>query len=554
MKRAVIYARISQDRTGAHLGVSRQLSECEDFAQGRNIQVVDRLTDNDISAYSGKPRPGYEELLQRIRDGSVDEVLVWHTDRLHRSPKELEEYIDACSVHGVQTQTVKAGELDLATSTGRLIARQLGSLARYESEHKGERVKAKRRQAALAGQWQGGARPFGWQIRKETDEHGGVRNVPVIDETEAELVRWAFQAVLEGRPISSIVAHFQRSGVPSARGNEWRHSTVRSLLGKTRNCGIESLHGEELGLSTFPALVDEGTFRAVQRILKDPKRKSQDDNRVKHLLGGIAKCHCGMPMVAGNTGRGARQYVCESYRFPETRRKDISHVSRRLEELDAHVQRRWPHIIYGTGSALRLHAPGRAEDRQQVEKELTKLRAQQDELIDMWSEGSLTRRQFEAKNAEFGSAIDKLEDQLADLAQTSEFLPDLQPNQAAAYWETLDVLQKRALLKQSVEIICYPTGGKRFSKLENAWEYVRIEALPATAENQRIIYWNPTVEAQYDESDPMFSGVIEEEVDPSRPPFAPRSWRYVAGYRGPEQPNAIAPEQDGDASSTPTID
>ncbi|MFF0902720.1 UNVERIFIED_CONTAM: recombinase family protein [Kocuria sp. CPCC 205316] len=519
MKRAVIYARISQDRTGAHLGVSRQLSECEDLARGRGVEVIDRLTDNDISAYSGKRRPGYEELLKRVLDGSVDEVLVWHTDRLHRSPKELEEYIDACSVHGVQTQTVKAGELDLATSTGRLIARQLGSLARYESEHKGERVKAKRRQAALAGVWQGGARPFGWQIVKETDEHGSVHNLPVIDETEAELVRWAFRAVLEGKPISAIVAHFQRSGVPSARGNGWRHSTVRSLMGKTRNCGIESLHGEELGPSQFPALVDEGTFRAVQRILKDPKRRSQDDNRVKHLLGGIAKCHCGMPMVVGGTGKGTRQYVCESYRYPATRRKDISHVSRRLDELDAHVVERWPLVIYGrSGAALRLHGPANADDLEKLQHELNILRAQQDDLLGMWDRKVITSKQFETQNVRFSGRVGELESRLATMAQQGGVLPDLRPNQVMAYWETLDVLEKRALLKQSVEIICYPTGGKQFSKLASPWEYVRITPRAVADGSERIVYWTPTVEPDYGEDDPASVGLPPDTPPPWPPP------------------------------------
>ncbi|WP_312794535.1 recombinase family protein [Kocuria sp.] len=274
MRNAIIYARISQDRQGAGLGVDRQLVECQEYARAHDLRVIETLTDNDISTYSGKRRPGYEELLSRIRGSKAEVVLVWHTDRLHRSPKELEEYIDACEAGGVQTLTVKAGKLDLATPHGRLIARSLGNLARYESEHKGERIKAKRRQAALAGVWQGGARPFGWEIIKETDEHGQVRNVPVLKEDEAQLVRWAFQAVLEGKSISAIVAHFERSGVPSVRGNGWRHSTGRSLFARTRNCGIESLDGEEMGPSTFPAIVDEGTFRAVRSILKRPNRKS----------------------------------------------------------------------------------------------------------------------------------------------------------------------------------------------------------------------------------------------------------------------------------------
>ncbi|WP_426118462.1 recombinase family protein [Kocuria sp. LHG3120] len=507
MQRAIIYARISQDRTGAGLGIDRQFTECEEYAAAHGLQVVGRLADNDISAYSGKPRPSYQELLERIRKGECEVVLTWHTDRLHRVPSELEEYIIASEQHGVGTQTVRAGMLDLATPAGRFMARQLGAIARYESEQKGERVSAKRRQAALAGQWQGGPRPFGWSIIKETNEHGRVHHNITINEKEAELVRWAFQAVLEGKPISGIVAHFQRSGVPSTRGNGWRHSTIRTLLQRTRNCGIESLKGAELGKSQFPPLVDEGTFRAVQRILKDPKRKTQDDNRVKHLLSGIARCHCGEPLVSSKASAGAPQYSCISYRFPATRRKDVRHVSRRTEELDAHVEERWPYIVYGPGSALRVHAPARAEDRRRTEEELTKLRSQQDDLIDMWANGVLERKQFERKNVELRGQVGKLEQELADMTEQSQLLPDLHTSQIAAYWQTLDVLEKRKLLRQSVDITCYSTDGRRFQNLEEPWKYVDIKPLPIAEGKQRIIYVKPTIEPIYEEWEPESAGL-----------------------------------------------
>ncbi|MGQ1796994.1 recombinase family protein [Kocuria oceani] len=442
-----------------------------------------------------------------MRKGGVEVVLAWHTDRLHRSPLELEGYIDASEKYSITTLTVKAGPLDLATPAGRLHARQMGAFARYESEQKGERVSAKRRQAALAGQWQGGPRPFGWSIVKEVDELGRTHHVITIKEEEAELVRWAFQAVLEGKPISGIVAHFQRSGVPSTRGNGWRHSTVRTLLQRTRNYGMESLKGEVVGKSQFPALVDEGTFRAVQRTLGDPTRKSQDDNRVKHLLSGIARCHCGELLVSGKTSAGVAQYVCVSNRFSATRRKDLTHVSRRIDELDTHVEERWPHVVFGPQSPLRIHAPARGQDRQHVEAELGKLRSQQDELMDMWTKGVLTRKQFETTNPQLSQRIEELEQELADMAEASRALPDLHTSQIAAYWQTLDVLEKRKLLRQSVEITCYPTGGKRFRTLEEPWKYVNITVRPAGEGGPLTVYWDPTIEPVYEEWEPESVGL-----------------------------------------------
>ncbi|MDQ3538383.1 MAG: recombinase family protein, partial [Actinomycetota bacterium] len=105
---AVIYARISKDRVGAGLGVERQEQECRDLAEQLGWTVVGVHTDNDLSAYTGKRRPGYEQLLRDLKDGRADGVLVWHTDRLHRSPSELEEYVTIGEARGVATHTVKA--------------------------------------------------------------------------------------------------------------------------------------------------------------------------------------------------------------------------------------------------------------------------------------------------------------------------------------------------------------------------------------------------------------------------------------------------------------
>ena len=57
MVRAGIYARISSDREGDNLAISRQLADCEQLAERRGWAVVERYVDADISAYSGKLRP-----------------------------------------------------------------------------------------------------------------------------------------------------------------------------------------------------------------------------------------------------------------------------------------------------------------------------------------------------------------------------------------------------------------------------------------------------------------------------------------------------------------
>jgi len=146
--RAAVYVRISQDKTGARAGVERQEDDCRVLADRLGWTVTRVYADNDISAYSGKPRPDYKLMLDDIAAGQIDAVLAWHPDRLHRSPKELEHYIDVCEAARIPTHTEQAGNWDLSTPAGRMVARQIGAVSRYESEHKSQRVKAARVQSA----------------------------------------------------------------------------------------------------------------------------------------------------------------------------------------------------------------------------------------------------------------------------------------------------------------------------------------------------------------------------------------------------------------------
>jgi site-specific DNA recombinase len=49
--------------------------------------------DNDLSALSGRRRPGYEQLLADAKAGRINVIVAWHADRLTRQPIENEALI-----------------------------------------------------------------------------------------------------------------------------------------------------------------------------------------------------------------------------------------------------------------------------------------------------------------------------------------------------------------------------------------------------------------------------------------------------------------------------
>lgn len=462
-QRAAIYCRISEDRTGAGLGVERQREDCEALAARLGADVVALYTDNDVSAYSGRARPGYVALLDGIRAGSVDVVLAWHEDRLHRSPRELEDYIDACAPGEVATMFVQAGELDLATASGRMTARIRGAVSRAESEHKAERVRRAQLQAAQAGRWLGGARPYGWNV--ETDGSA------TLNTAEAREVRRACEAILSGASLGSIVADMNGRGLTTSTGRRWNYTSLRQIVQRPRNAGLSVLHGEVLGKLTWPAIVSETTWRGVCAVLNDPGRKRSTSNRVRHLLAGIATCGaegCGLPLKSASvTTRQAGTYRTV-YRCPAG---GGGHVARDAQALEAHVVGVLLGVLAKPQSAPALAVPG-APSAESVQLEAVALRAQMGEAADLFGESKITGAQLAKITGRLQARLDDAEAEMARAARGSALAPFRKGHNPEDVWKSLSMDRKRDVVREMMTVTVLPSG--RRGKVYDP-ELVRIE-------------------------------------------------------------------------------
>jgi site-specific DNA recombinase len=322
MTQAAIYCRISKDREADGLGVERQRRDCEALAERLGWTVTATYTDNDLSAYSGKPRPAYRDLLAAIDSGTVGGVLAWHPDRLHRSPRELEGFIDLVERHGTAVQTVTAGAYDLTSPTGRMQARIVGNVARFESEHKSERLRSKMDELADAGQPHvGGARPFGY--RRVLGRSVAYEIVPA----EAELIREAVAAILDdGRSVRSILADWRVRGIVTTKGNAWLPGPLRRMLTSAQLAGLRERHVDrdpkaraarkgEVSVTpvNVPVIIPRARWEALRAVLGDPGRRTVGSNARVNLLAGFCVCgRCGKAMVGRPRVDGTRRYVCRS--------------------------------------------------------------------------------------------------------------------------------------------------------------------------------------------------------------------------------------------------
>ena len=315
-KRAAIYTRQSLDRNGDGLAVARQLADCEKLCATRGWQVVARESDNSVSAFAGKPRPGYDRIVAMMDARQVNVIVTWAVDRLSRRLADLVTLIDLCERTGVTVATV-SGDLDLSTDSGRLVARILGSVAQGEVERKGARERRAAEQAARDGRARKGCpRPFGWRADRVT-----------ADPAEGPAVLDACRALLAGGTISGVCRDWTERGLRpvQSRSGKWTRASVLTILRSPRIAGISTYRGEEIGRGEWEPLVPEETFRALTRLLADPSRKRA--HGVRTMLGGLARCRCGNRVTGSLNQLGQRIYRCNpASREKPSRKRDVGRV------------------------------------------------------------------------------------------------------------------------------------------------------------------------------------------------------------------------------------
>ncbi|MEV2226992.1 recombinase family protein [Streptomyces phaeochromogenes] len=343
--RAVIYTRISSDPTGNAGGVTRQEEACRKLAADLGWRVVGVKVDDDLTAI-GKgsrraQRPGYTAVLDMLTAREADAVIVWHTDRLYRQARDLEPLIEIVDRTHAVIRPVQQGELDLATASGRMVARILASVSTHEVEHAIERMKDKKAANRRSGVHSGGPRPFGFKPVRKTPR-GEPPEIPQLDPREAKLIADAAEALLAhaadpqtGLSLAGVCRQWNARKVTTPRGNPWTISALKKVMTSARLPALIEFEGEIVGPAQWDAILDRTTWQALRTVLRDPARSVNlspgHGARVPKYLGsGIYGCHCGGSINPGGSRVGTH---------PRYRCTEHAHLSRRADLVDDLVER-----------------------------------------------------------------------------------------------------------------------------------------------------------------------------------------------------------------------
>lgn len=225
-----IYPRKSVYRDNSE-SVSTQVKLCREYAgiiyRGQSLEYM--IYDKD-EGFSGKNinRPGYRQLMEDVRNGLLDVVMVYKLDRISRNVQDFSNTFAVFQEHNVSFVSVKES-FDTSTPIGRTVMYILAAFAQLERENTSERVTDSMLEMAKCGYWTGGRLPAGMtSIRKSVS--GKEHSFLMVDPEKILQVKSLYALFLSGMSITSLERYCRDHSIQTQRGKYMSTTQLHFML------------------------------------------------------------------------------------------------------------------------------------------------------------------------------------------------------------------------------------------------------------------------------------------------------------------------------------
>lgn len=255
-------------------------------------------------------RPVLAELLLKIREGEIKHLFVYDQSRISRIDIVATTVRYECQKQNVTLYT-KDGQFDLSNPQEKFLKQVLDGIAEFENAIRAERTRLGKINRVKGGFWHGGPPPYGYKLNDKK---------LVIEKKEAAWVKRIYQESAKGLSTLDLKKILDAKGVlPRRRAGSWSIGSIQALIKNTHYKGfyeyIDKKSGRRFEVQC-PAIVDETTWQAVQKLKARVTSRVSQQNRTKqfYLLRNLMVCgHCGTAMSGRKKASNYEQhYYCPS--------------------------------------------------------------------------------------------------------------------------------------------------------------------------------------------------------------------------------------------------
>ncbi len=315
IRRCAIYTRKSSEEglEQAFNSLHAQREACEAFIRsqaGEGWRLIKTAYDDGGFSGGTMERPALQRLLDDIRQGLIDVVVVYKVDRLTRSLADFAKMVELFDAQSVSFVAVTQ-QFNTTTSMGRLTLNVLLSFAQFEREVIGERIRDKIAASKRKGMWVGGGLPMGYEVRERK---------LVVNEGQARTVRQIFERYLELGSVRLLKRDLDRRGIVSGvkiskngrrrGGRPFSRGALYGLLSNPIYLG-EIRHKNERYPGQQDAIVTRELWERVQQRLRARAVRRGEGRKTeapRSPLAGKLFDENGEPLYVQGAAKGHRRY------------------------------------------------------------------------------------------------------------------------------------------------------------------------------------------------------------------------------------------------------
>lgn len=237
-KVAGLYIRVStEDQAREGFSLSEQEKRLRAMCEYKGYEIYKVYKDAGISAKTGNSRPGFEELLQDIRDKKCNTIVVLKLDRLTRSVFDWEKIIRFLEENDAYLDCAN-DDINTTNANGKMISRILTSVSQNEIERTSERTKFGMVGAIKEGHIPHKA-PFGYK-------HENKKLIP-NEATKDQVIR-IFNLYYQGNSYQTISNLYNKEKVFGK--TNWKDSTILKIIENPIYKG-DFIHGKRTKNPTY---------------------------------------------------------------------------------------------------------------------------------------------------------------------------------------------------------------------------------------------------------------------------------------------------------------
>lgn len=295
------YIRVSTTEQKMHgLSLDAQVEKLQRYADENGLKIVEWYKDEGVSGRKLiRKRPELQRMIHDAEKGKFRRIIFIKLDRFFRS---VAEYHECMKIIDPVVWTATEEDYDLTTPNGRMLVHMKLTIAEYEADQTGERIRLVNEYKIKNGQPLFGSHGFPFCYKVEQPEDG--ERHKYIKQCDEEIMYDLIAHVMKHHSVRAAVIYINQKYERTFGYNAIRNTLMNEMI-----CG--SYRGNPNYCKPY---ITREEFDLLQSILKRNPRTSKNEHT--YIFTGLIKCpDCGRRLAGSVITNNKRKATYKTYKY-----------------------------------------------------------------------------------------------------------------------------------------------------------------------------------------------------------------------------------------------